>query len=106
MIPAHELRAQNAALRTALDAMLDVQSRRRHPLGAPDEGIGYDAAAAASLARAALSLPQVPLSTEERARLAWQHVRMGVAWLLLLQPRRAATRLRAVYRIWRWRAGL
>lgn len=47
--------ARVARLETALAAMLDVQSRRRHPLGQPDEGIAYDAAAAASLARAALA---------------------------------------------------
>lgn len=42
-------------LREALEAMLEVQSRRRHPLGAPDEGIAYGAADAASKARTALA---------------------------------------------------
>ena len=39
----------------ALEAMVDVQSRRKHPLGLPDEGISHDAADAASKARAALA---------------------------------------------------
>lgn len=45
----------NANLLAAAKALLDVQSRRRHPLGAPDEGIAYDAAAAASMARDAIA---------------------------------------------------
>lgn len=43
-------------LTVALRAMLDVQSRRRHPLGQPDEHIAYDAADAASKARNALAM--------------------------------------------------
>ncbi len=39
----------------ALEAMLDVQSARRHPLGAPDEGIAYMAAQAAANARDAIA---------------------------------------------------
>lgn len=38
----------------ACRALLDVQSRRRHPLGQPDEHIATDAAEAASKARAAI----------------------------------------------------
>lgn len=47
----------NAAsdLLAALKEMLDVQNRRRHPLGLPDEGISYDAAAAASKASVAIT---------------------------------------------------
>ena len=41
-------------LRAALEAMLDAQSARRHPLGAPDEGIATLCAEAASKARAAI----------------------------------------------------
>lgn len=44
------------ALVQALDAMLDVQGRRRHPLGQPDEGIATAAVEAASKARTALRL--------------------------------------------------
>lgn len=42
-------------LLAALKAMLDVQSKRRQPLGAPDEGIALEAADAASKARAAIA---------------------------------------------------
>lgn len=38
----------------ALDAMMRVQSKRRHPLGAPDEGIATMAAEAMDKARKAL----------------------------------------------------
>jgi len=38
----------------ACEAMLEAQSARRHPLGAPDEGIATLCAAAASKARAAI----------------------------------------------------
>jgi hypothetical protein len=50
-----DLKQQNAELLAALEAMLDAQSRRRHPLGMPDEGIAYDAAQAANMARAAIA---------------------------------------------------
>ncbi len=39
----------------ALEAMLDAQSARKHPLGTPDEGIATICAEAASKARAATS---------------------------------------------------
>lgn len=42
-------------LLAALREMLDVQSRRQHPLGLPNEGISGDAASAASKARAAIT---------------------------------------------------
>lgn len=42
-------------LLAALKAMSAVQSRRRHPLGMPDEGIAYDAAQAEAMARAAIA---------------------------------------------------
>lgn len=42
-------------LLAALQAMLEVNDKRKHPLGAPDEGIGYDAAQAISKARAAIA---------------------------------------------------
>lgn len=44
----------NKALTEALTAMLEVQGRRRHPLGQPDEGIAIMAAEAVSKARAAI----------------------------------------------------
>lgn len=42
-------------LLAACNALFDVQSRRRHPLGAPNEGIAYAAAAATNKARAAIA---------------------------------------------------
>lgn len=39
----------------ACKALLAVQSARRHPLGAPDEGIAYKAADAAAKAAAAIA---------------------------------------------------
>lgn len=42
-------------LLAACEALLDVQSSRRHPLGSPDEGIATAAAEAASKARAAIT---------------------------------------------------
>ena len=54
IVNAHLLAAAPDLL-AALEAMLDVQSRRRHPLGQPDEGIAYAAADAASKARAAIA---------------------------------------------------
>lgn len=42
-------------LLAALTAMLEVQGKRRHPLGQPDEGIAYEAADAAAKARAAIA---------------------------------------------------
>lgn len=49
-----EVRLRRAAQR-ACEALLDVQSRRRHPLGDPDEGLAMMAAEAARLARAVLA---------------------------------------------------
>lgn len=49
------LRKLSAEMYVALDAMLDIQSARRHPLGQPDEGIAYSAAAAAAKARNAIA---------------------------------------------------
>lgn len=48
------------ALEAALTAMMAVQSRRRHPLGAPDEGIAYEAAQAMANAKAAIEMPPAP----------------------------------------------
>lgn len=53
--PDHLASQYATELRDALRAMLDVQSKRRHPLGQPDEGIACEAADAASKARAALA---------------------------------------------------
>jgi len=39
----------------ALESMLEVQSKRRHPLGLPDEGIAYMAAKAAQRANAIIA---------------------------------------------------
>lgn len=57
------------ALERALRAMMDVQSRRRHPLGQPDEGIAYDAAQAMATAEAAIALPaeQEPVPELQKA---------------------------------------
>ncbi len=44
------------AMLAALLAMLAAQSARRHPLGAPDEGIATICAEAVSMARAATAL--------------------------------------------------
>lgn len=49
------LKSVNADLLAACEAMLNAQSARRHPLGAPDEGIAAQCAEAASKARAAIS---------------------------------------------------
>ena len=46
---------QRDEMMVALKAMLDAQSARRHPLGAPDEGIATLCVEAASKARAAIA---------------------------------------------------
>lgn len=51
--PNKKLIAAAPDLLEALRLMLDVQTRRRHPLGSPDEGIAVDAAETVSKARAA-----------------------------------------------------
>lgn len=52
---AARVRVAAPKLLSALKAMLDAQSARRHPLGMPDEGIAVQCAEAASLARAAIA---------------------------------------------------
>lgn len=47
--------AEAPAMLAALKELLAVDDRRRHPLGMPDEGIAYDAAAASANARGAIS---------------------------------------------------
>ena len=49
------LHAEAPAMLAALKEPLAVDDRRRHPLGMPDEGIAYDAAAASANARGAIS---------------------------------------------------
>jgi len=44
----------------ALDAMMTVQSKRRHPLGQPDEGIAYAAADAMAKSREAMKALGLP----------------------------------------------
>lgn len=59
-----DLIAAAPQLLDALEKMLEVQVKRRHPLGDPDEGIAYEAAAAEASAREAIDLARGKTNAE------------------------------------------